>query len=86
MIVGQRLMLCRSASNALITPVHSHPHEQITLVEKGRVASRSRRHAHRVGGRRALFPSGIEHGATILDEEVVLVDIFTPLREEFLKR
>ena len=32
------------------------------------------------------FPSGVAHGATILDEEVVLVDIFTPLREEFLKR
>jgi len=31
------------------------------------------------------FPSGVSHGATILDEEVVLVDIFSPIREEFLK-
>jgi hypothetical protein len=30
------------------------------------------------------FPSGCWHGATMLDEEVVLIDIFTPLREDFL--
>ena len=30
------------------------------------------------------FPSNIQHGATMLEEEVVLVDIFTPLREDFL--
>jgi hypothetical protein len=30
------------------------------------------------------FPSNILHGATMLDEEVVLVDIFTPIREDFL--
>lgn len=27
----------------------------------------------------------VPHGATMLDEEVVLVDVFTPRREEFLK-
>jgi quercetin dioxygenase-like cupin family protein len=32
------------------------------------------------------FPSGVRHGATMLDEEVVLIDIFTPLREDFLPR
>ena len=31
-----------------------------------------------------LFPANIPHGATMLDEEVVLIDIFTPVREEFL--
>lgn len=30
------------------------------------------------------FPPGTMHGATILDEEVVLIDIFTPIREDFL--
>jgi hypothetical protein len=32
------------------------------------------------------FPPGCWHGATMLDEEVVLIDIFTPLREDFLKK
>ena len=31
------------------------------------------------------FASNVSHGATMLDEEVVLIDIFTPLREDFLK-
>jgi len=30
------------------------------------------------------FPSGTWHGATMLDEEVILVDIFSPIREDFL--
>jgi len=29
------------------------------------------------------FPSNCLHGATMMDEEVVLIDIFTPLRKTF---
>ena len=32
------------------------------------------------------FPPNVAHGATMLDEEVVLIDIFSPIREEFLGR
>jgi quercetin dioxygenase-like cupin family protein len=88
MVWGERLMTCRLrfAPN-IVTPVHSHPHEQITIVEQGRAE-------FTVAGQRRLvsagdvlhFPSGQEHGVTILDEEVVLVDIFTPVREDFLPR
>lgn len=31
------------------------------------------------------FPPHLRHGATMLDEEVVLVDIFTPRREDLLQ-
>jgi hypothetical protein len=31
------------------------------------------------------FPAQCEHGATTLDEEVVLIDIFSPVREDFLR-
>jgi quercetin dioxygenase-like cupin family protein len=30
------------------------------------------------------FPPGTWHGATMLDEEVILVDIFSPIRQDFL--
>jgi quercetin dioxygenase-like cupin family protein len=30
------------------------------------------------------FPPNSLHGATMMDEEVVLIDIFTPVREDFL--
>ena len=79
-------MVCRlRCAPGIVTAVHSHPHEQITLVERGRVQ-------FTVEGQPVLasagdvlhFPSDVSHGATMLDEEVVLIDIFTPIREDFL--
>jgi quercetin dioxygenase-like cupin family protein len=86
MIVGERLMMCRLTIGPRVdTPVHSHPHEQMTVVERGRVR-------FTIGGQERLavagdvlhFPPNVMHGATMLDEEVVLIDIFTPIREDFL--
>ena len=88
MVVGDKLMLCRLRFQPRVqTPVHSHTHEQMTLVEKGPVrftVAGTPRVAQT--GDVLHFASGVEHGATILDEEVVLIDIFTPIREEFLAR
>lgn len=88
MIYGERIMVCRLTLAArTVTPVHSHVHEQVTLVERGRAdffVDGERRAAK--AGDVLVFPSNIQHGATMLDEEVVLVDIFSPLREDFLPR
>jgi quercetin dioxygenase-like cupin family protein len=85
-VTGERMMICRlSFAPAVVTAVHSHPHEQMTIVERGRVRF------HVAGEERLasagdvlLFVSGVEHGATILDEPAVLIDIFSPPREDFL--
>ena len=86
MIWGERIMVCRlSIAPRIVTPVHSHPHEQITIVERGRVRF-TVAGADRIAsaGDVLFFPSGIEHGATMLEEPVVLVDIFSPPRKDFL--
>lgn len=88
MIWGERLMVCRLRIQPnVVTAVHSHAHEQITLVERGRVQftidGQSRTAA---AGDVLHFPSHLRHGATMLDEEVVLIDIFTPVREDFLPK
>jgi quercetin dioxygenase-like cupin family protein len=79
-------MVCRlTFAPRVITAVHTHPHEQMTLVERGRVlfiVDGEERVA--TAGDVLHFPSNLPHGATMLDEEVVLVDIFTPVREDFL--
>lgn len=86
MIVGNQLMVCRLRFEPfIVTPAHDHPHEQITIVERGRVqfiVGSQERIAQ--AGDVLHFPSGCWHGATMLDEEVVLIDIFTPVREDFL--
>lgn len=88
MVWGDRLMVCRlTIQPHVVTPVHSHPHEQITLVERGRVQFFIDGQSRIVSAGDVLcFPSQIQHGATMLDEEVVLIDIFTPLREDFLPK
>jgi len=86
MFWGDRVMVCRlRIAPHTVTAVHSHPHEQITMVERGRVR-------YIIEGQERVLeqgdmlhlPSGISHGATMLDEEVVLIDIFSPLPEDFL--
>lgn len=86
MVVGEKMMICRLRFAPLVvTPVHTHPHEQMTIVERGRVQffiGDDERIA--VAGDVLHFPSGLPHGATMLEEEVVLIDIFSPPREDFL--
>jgi quercetin dioxygenase-like cupin family protein len=86
MIWGEQLMVCRLRFDPrVITPVHAHPHEQITIVERGRVLFTIKEEQRTASAGDVLhFPSKMRHGATMLDEEVVLIDIFSPVREDFL--
>ena len=86
LVVGQQVMICRFRfAPQLVTPQHSHPHEQMSIVVSGRVrffVEGTERIAS--PGDVLHFPANCTHGATMLDEEVVLIDIFTPVREDFL--
>ena len=86
MVVGNRMMICRFRFRPfLVTPEHDHPHEQMTIIERGKVRffiEGKERIA--TAGDVLHFPPKCWHGATMMDEEVVLIDIFTPLREDFL--
>ncbi len=88
MVVGERLMLCRLTLQPHVdTPLHSHPHEQMTIVERGRVRFTIDGTVRIAAAGEVLHvPPNVVHGATMLDEEVVLIDIFTPIREDFLGR
>lgn len=86
MIVGESLMICRLRfAPHVVTPAHDHPHEQMTIVERGRVLFTVGDEQRLVQAGDVLhFPSGAWHGATMLDEEVILIDIFSPIRQDFL--
>jgi quercetin dioxygenase-like cupin family protein len=85
-VVGERMMICRFrfAPN-LVTPEHSHPHEQMSLVVSGRVRFFVEGEERIASPGDVLhFPPGCWHGATMMEEEVILIDIFSPVREDFL--
>jgi quercetin dioxygenase-like cupin family protein len=86
MVIGENLMICRLRfAPHIVTPAHDHPHEQMTIVERGRLLftiGDEQRIAQ--AGDVLHFPPGAWHGASMLDEEVVLVDIFSPIRDDFL--
>ncbi len=86
MMVGELMMICRFRfAPFLVTPEHEHPHEQMSIVVSGRVrffVEGEERIA--VPGDVLHFPPNCRHGATMMDEEVVLLDIFSPVREDFI--
>ena len=88
MIVGQNIMICRLRFDPfVVTPAHRHPHEQVTFVMRGKVKFTLGTEERSVSAGDVLhFPSDHWHGATMLDEEVILIDIFSPIREDFLKK
>lgn len=65
--------------------VHSHPHEQVSYVIKGSFEFEmdGRKKVIRSGDTYYVGP-GITHGVVALEDAIIL-DIFTPLREDFLK-
>jgi len=86
MVVGQNVMMVRFTFEPfLVTAEHTHPHEQMTLVLKGRVKFFVNGEERIVSSGDVLhFPPHHRHGATMQDEEVELIDIFSPIREDFL--
>jgi quercetin dioxygenase-like cupin family protein len=88
MVVGQNIMICRLKFEPfVITPEHSHVHEQMTLVLKGKAKFVLGAEVRVVSAGDVLhIPSNLWHGATMLEEEVVLLDLFSPIREDFLDK
>lgn len=68
-----------------IGPVHKHPHSQTTYVESGvfEVSIGNEKKILKAGDG-FYIPPNVEHGALTL-EEGILIDVFSPHREDFLK-
>jgi quercetin dioxygenase-like cupin family protein len=86
MAYDQNLMLVKVAfKKDAIGSLHSHPHVQISYVESGSFEVE-------IGGVKQVLktgdvfyvPSGAVHGVVCL-EAGVLIDVFNPAREDFIK-
>lgn len=86
MSYDDRLMLVRvEFEKGGVGTLHSHPHTQITHVEKGAFEVE-------ISGEKQVLKAGdvfyvpphATHGAVCL-EDGVLIDVFSPMREDFIK-
>ncbi|UVI29538.1 cupin domain-containing protein [Paenibacillus spongiae] len=67
-----------------IGPAHSHPHEQLTFVISGKLEVTLEKDAHIVAaGEQLHIPGDVVHTVKALEDAVVL-ETFTPLREDLL--
>jgi quercetin dioxygenase-like cupin family protein len=89
LVWGEKLMLSYVTvqPNAPIVPLHSHPHEQMGIVLEGKVGLTIGPETREIKkGDMFLIPPDILHGlAFTFDQPAVILDIFSPPREEFKK-
>jgi quercetin dioxygenase-like cupin family protein len=84
---GEQMMMVLNATlPGQTVPIHSHPHEQVGVVYRGRAILRIGDEEREVGpGDFYCIPGDVPHGDTALgDEPFVMLDIFYPVREDFL--
>lgn len=86
---GEKMMMVLNATMPGHTvPVHSHPHEQVGMVYAGKAVLRIGEEERVVQqGNFYCIPADVAHSDTCLgDEPFVMLDIFSPIREDFLEK
>ncbi len=65
-------------------PMHSHPHEQAGIVLEGEIEFVVAGETQRLkAGDVYVIPGGVEHEARTFDHPVRVMDVFSPVREEY---
>lgn len=67
-------------------PLHAHPYEQTGYLVSGRMLLKIGEVEYEAGpGDSWCIPADVTHGATVL-EDTVAVEVFSPVREDYLPR
>ena len=84
--VGQNLMLCYvTLKKGAVLPEHAHPHEQASFVVSGRMKFSLRGQEIDCScGTGLVFQPNEAHSAVAI-EDTVVVDSFTPIRQDYLR-
>ena len=80
-ISGEHMHLIRAVYEpGSIYPMHSHPHEQFSLLLSGRIRLTVGEESREIGpGDGWYAPAGVPHGGEILgEEEAVFIDVYSP--------
>ena len=88
-LAGERMMMVLSATlPGHKVAVHSHPHEQIGMVHSGKAVLRIGDEERIVKkGDFYRIPANVPHGDRCIGEKpFVMLDVFCPVREDFIKK
>ncbi len=66
-------------------PIHQYPHEQVGLVLQGKAKIILGDEKRVIGpGEGYLIPSNMKHGGLVGEEPIILLAVFSPIRDDFL--
>ena len=84
---GQNLMLSYlEMEKDAVIPLHDHPHEQGGMLLKGKLKFTIGEETRIVeAGSMFLIPSNVPHKVVAIDGPAIVLDAFTPIREDYAK-
>jgi quercetin dioxygenase-like cupin family protein len=84
---GDKTMVVEvSFESGATVPLHTHPHEQIGYLSRGRLRFRIGDEERVIDqGDSWLVPGNVPHVVTALEESVA-IDVFSPPREDFMEQ
>jgi quercetin dioxygenase-like cupin family protein len=82
---GKNLMLSYLEMNAnSVVPMHQHPHEQAGMLLRGKLQMTIGDETRIVEpGAMYIIPANVKHTVTALDGPALILDIFSPIREDY---
>ncbi len=82
---GDHMLLCEiTLANGSVVTAHEHPHEQIGYVVKGRLTFKiGDKERQLAAGDGYVIPGNVSHAVTAMEDSIA-IDIFSPVREEYL--
>jgi len=87
LVYGDKTILCKfELDKGAELPLHSHPYEQTGYLLSGKMNFTIDGKSHEMkAGDSWCIKADVEHGVKVL-EDATLVELFSPVREDFLKQ
>lgn len=86
-ILGDSMLALHEAFPDLQCKPHTHPSSQVSYVLQGKLRMRIGGDEHvLLPGEFAFVPPGVEHSIESLDEYVLVLDVFQPVRTDIAQR